>query len=168
MENRRASSFDPRGSFVSTRIVRGLVQAVEEAGVAPEELLLVAQLDPARLARDEVCVPRSMVYLLCERALDLTGDPALGLHWGERLREPTFNPVSHLIAHSADLRQAFESLRRFHRLLSDQPSFVLSESGAKVTVSGVNQPGASLRMVLYRPCRPESQGNLLRRNRERP
>jgi len=131
---------------MSMRIVRGLAQAVAEAGVAPADLLRAAQVDPAQLASEEACVPRSVVYRVCELALDLTGDPALGLHWGERLREPTFNPVSHLIAHSANLRQAFESLRRFHRLLSDQPSFSITERADKVTVQCLDQIGASLRM----------------------
>jgi AraC-like DNA-binding protein len=131
------------------RIVRGLVEALEQVGVSRPDVLRAAQLDAEQLASEEACVPRAVVYRVCELALDLTGDPAFGLHWAERLREPTFNPVSHLIAHSATLRQAFESLRRFHRLLSDQPSFGISEHGDKVTVQCFHQPGASLRVQRF-------------------
>jgi AraC-like DNA-binding protein len=74
------------------------------------------------------------VYRICEHAIELTRDPALGLHWGERLSATTFNPISHLIAHSDTLRQGFDSLFKFHRLLSEQPSFQLSEQGEQVTL----------------------------------
>ncbi len=137
---------DAQDAPMSLLVVRGLVEAVEQVGVSREDLLKAAQLDPAKLDSTEVCVPRSVVYRLCERALDLTGDPAFGLHLIERLCEAAFNPVSHLVAHAATLGQGFESLHRFHRLLNDQPSFDVSEQGDKVTVHCFNLGGASLRM----------------------
>lgn len=131
------------------RIVRGIVEAVEQVGVSRAQLLRAAQLDPAELDYEEACVPRSVVYRVVEAALDLTNDPAFALHWSERLGESTFNPVSHLIAHSATLRQGFESLRRFHRLFSDEPSFRLSEHGDRVTVQCFGQIGASVRVQRF-------------------
>src|SRR4051812_42039129 len=71
-----------RQSTVSMAVVRGLVEAVEQAGVARADFLRAAQLD---LQPPEARLPRSEVDRLCELALDLTGDPALGLHWAERL-----------------------------------------------------------------------------------
>ncbi len=146
MKGRRARQLDAREASLSLRVVRGLVEAVEQMGVSRDELLQSAQLEPAQLDYEEACVPRSVVYRLCERAVDLTGDPAFGLHWCERLCGTAFNPVSHLAAHAATLRQGFESLHRFHRLLNDQPSFRLSEGDDKVTVHCFNLSGASLRM----------------------
>jgi AraC-like DNA-binding protein len=133
-------------SSLSMRVVQGLVEAVEHVGVSRVELLHAAQLDPSHLDCQDASVPRPVVYRLCEAALDLTGDPALGLHWVERSGSSAFNPVSHLVAHSATLRQGFESLHRFHRLLNDQPSFRLSEHADKVTVQCFNLLGASVRM----------------------
>jgi len=131
------------------RIVRGLVEAVEQVGVSRVELLRSAELDPAALDCEDTSVPRSSVYRLCELALDLTGDPAFGLHWSERLCGTTFNPVSHLAAHAATLRQGLESLHRFHRLLSDQSSFRVSERADKVTVQCSRLSCASLRMQRF-------------------
>lgn len=131
------------------RIVRGIVGAVEQVGVSKAELLRAAQLDPAQFEHEEACVSRSVVYSVCEAALDLTRDPAFALHWSERLSESTFNPVSHLIAHAATLRRGFESLGRFHRLLSAEPSFRLSEHGDQVTVQCFAQDGASLRVQRF-------------------
>jgi AraC-like DNA-binding protein len=138
---------DSQESVLSVGIVRGLIEAVEQVGVPREELLRVAPLDPTLLSQELAYVPRGLVFRLCERALDLTYDPALGLHWGQRMRGVTFHPVvSNLVAHSADLREAFASLRRFHPLFSKQPSFSLSESGDKVAVQCFEQVGASSRV----------------------
>jgi AraC-like DNA-binding protein len=145
MKSRRVS-LDAQEASMSLLIVRGLVEAVEQVGVSRTELLRIAQLDPTDLDYEEACVPRSVVYRLCERAMELTGDPAFGLHWIEHLCAAAFNPVSHLVAHAANLRQGLESLHRFHRLLNDQPSFRLFEHDDKVTVECFNLGGASLGM----------------------
>jgi len=143
---RRRVRLDAREASMSLRVVRGLVEAAEQAGVSREELLRAAELDQAELDQEEASVSRSVVYRLCECALDLTGDPAFGLHWSESLCAAAFNPVSHLVTHSATLRQGFESLHRFHRLLNAEPSFRVSEDGDKVTVHCLDLSEASLGM----------------------
>jgi AraC-like DNA-binding protein len=149
MKTRRSWQFDRQESTLSMRIVRGLVEAVEQEGLPRVELLQAAQLEAADLDCEEACVPRTEVYRLCELALDLTRDPAFGLHWAERLCGSTFNPVSHLVAHSATLRQGFESLHKFHRLLSDQTSFQVTEHNDKVIVQYFGATGASCRMQRF-------------------
>src|SRR5262245_23390611 len=93
MKNRPAPSEEEEETSISLLVVRGLVEAAEQVGVSRHELLRCAELDPADLDNQEISVPRSVVYLLCERALELTGDPAFGLHWCERLCGTAFNPV---------------------------------------------------------------------------
>jgi AraC-like DNA-binding protein len=109
-------------------------------------LLRAAQIEPEQLDVADFRMPSSEIYRLCELAIDLTGDPALGLHWAEKLSGDTFNPVSHILAHSATLRQAFESLSQFRRLLTDQASYELIESGDTVTVRCVPSSSASIRV----------------------
>jgi AraC-like DNA-binding protein len=134
-----------RESVLSVRVVRGILEAVEQSGVSRSRLLDAAHLDRSLLESSDACVARADVYRLCELAIELTGDPALGLHWAERLNSSTFNPISNLIVHSENLRQGFESLFKFHRLLSDQPSFQLFENGAEATLRYVSLTGHSLR-----------------------
>src|SRR5215471_16100181 len=93
----RRARLDAQEASMSLLVVRGLVEAVE--------LLGARELEPAELEHEDASVPRSVVYRLCERALELTGDPAFGLHWIEHLCAAAFNPVSHLVAHAATLRQ---------------------------------------------------------------
>lgn len=140
----RAQNGGTREPTVSMLVVRGLVEIAAQAGAVPQQLLRAAQLDPAQLDSTDARVPRSKVYRLCELALDLTGDPALGLHWAERVGEGSFVPVSHVMAHSATLRQAFDALTQFHRLLSDREIFQLSELHDKVTVRVLLLSGESL------------------------
>lgn len=108
-----------RGSTVSSIVLRGLVDAAEQAGVDRAELLGRVSVDAAVLADPEARVPLSVQHAACELAVELSGDPALGLHWARRLTERTFAPVSHLIAHSPSLREGLEMLARYSRLLSD-------------------------------------------------
>jgi AraC-like DNA-binding protein len=147
METPRAPSVnDPVESAISVRVVRGIAEAVEQAGVSRSQFLRAAAIEPKTLASEDASIPRSEVDRLCELALDLTDDPALGLHWGERLNASTFNPISHIIAHSMTLRQSFESLFKFYRLLSDRESFQVVEQGDRATVQCLKSSSTSPRM----------------------
>ena len=113
---------DVRSSTMSMRVVQGLAAAVERAGCSRVELWRAAGIEAEQLDDAQARLPRSEVARICELAMDLIDDPALGLHWAEKWASTTFSPLSGLMAHAASLRQAFESLSRFQRLLSDEPS----------------------------------------------
>jgi AraC-like DNA-binding protein len=131
------------------RVVRALLNAVEQAGVPRAQLLCAAGFEAAHIADDEARIARREVYRLCELALELTADPALGLHWAERLTPNSFVPVSYLIAHSATLRQGFEALARFARLLSDEPGFALLDDTRRVTLRWLGADDASPRIQRF-------------------
>lgn len=137
------------GSTISIGVVRGLVEAVEQAGVARADFLRAAQLDLEGFDAPEARLPRSEVYRLCEVALDITGDPALGLHWAARLTERMFVPISHIISHCSSLRQGFELLAQFFRLLSDEVAYRIVEVDDKVAVHCLRVDGESLRLQRF-------------------
>lgn len=139
-------SVAPREFTLSGRIVQGLLELVETEGVPRSTLLRTAQISAEQLELSDFRLPCSEVFRLCELALDHTGDPALGLHWADKLSGDTFNPVSHMLAHSATLRQAFDSLNLCRRLLTDKASYEIIESDDVVTVRCVPLAGASLRV----------------------
>lgn len=134
MESRAFHPVIVRDPSVSMRVLRGLIEAVEHAGVSQAALLEGADIEAEEIETADASLPCSELYSLIERALDLTDDPALGLHWAERLSGKTFSPVSYLVAHSATLRHGLQSLLQFHRLISHQQSFSLSEVGDKMTL----------------------------------
>jgi AraC-like DNA-binding protein len=70
---------------------------------------------------------RNDLFRLCLVAIDVTHDPALGLHWGEWITTSSFNLVSHLLAHASNLRSALETLHRFGPLLADDIGIELVE-----------------------------------------
>lgn len=148
----RAAGFPPSDaafgvspdSMVSVAAVRALVEVVTRAGFPGAELLEAAQLRPEQLAKADARIRRSELYLLCARALELTNDPALGLHWAEKLTESTFIPISQLIAYAPTLRHGFESMAQFVRILSDETDYQVIESEDTVTLRAVPLIGAPL------------------------
>lgn len=110
------------------------------------QLLQWAQLCPERLAYADARVTQTEAYRICELAVDMTADPALGLHLGETLIGCALNPVADLIAHSATLREGFDALSRFHPMLSDHPSFEVCEQDDQVTVRCMPFSSASQRV----------------------
>jgi AraC-like DNA-binding protein len=109
------------------------VEVVERAGVPPSAFFDAAGIRPDQLDAD-IRVPRSELDRICELAIDVTGDPALGLHWAEKVTYRTFGPMSQLPAYSMSLRHALELLSRFGVLFCDEPLYELLENADKATI----------------------------------
>ena len=151
---RVAAAGDAGESTLAMRFVRGLLEALEQAGVSRVELLRAAGIEAAQLEAPEARLPRSEAHRVFELALDLTGDPALGLHVAEGIARAASAPISHmlegaLVAHSATLRQGFESLHQFQHLLGDDPYFELREHDEKVTVRCLRSSNQPLRLKRF-------------------
>ena len=82
---------------------------------------------------------------MCELALDLAGDPALGLRWAERVMERGFGPLAHMLAYTENLRQGFELLSQFQSLICDETPHLLVERADAFAVRKVGWPGSSPR-----------------------
>jgi AraC-like DNA-binding protein len=134
---------------VSIDVVHALFDLVEKAGVSRLQLLREAKLAGHELDAADARVTRAVIYWLCERAIELTGDPALGLHWSETISGNTFAPVSPMIAHSATLRQGLESLAKFDRLLTDATGYELIERDERVVLRCSTLVGESSRIQRF-------------------
>jgi AraC-like DNA-binding protein len=146
----RAQPFGPtRESTLSVQFLRGLATAAERAGVPRAQLLSAANVDVGLLDAPEARIRRREFYRSCEVAMQLTGDRALGLHWGERHCGTSFPPVSQLIAYAGCLRQALETLFTFERLLSDEPSLQLLEEADQVRVRCLCLRGESASVQMF-------------------
>jgi AraC-like DNA-binding protein len=138
-----------RTGFISMRVVRTLADAVAQAGVSPMRLLQAGQLEPTVLSNPDARIPTSKLYELLGHALDLTGDPAFGLHSIERMSANALNPVSGLVVHAATVRQAFASIQDFRRLLGDDATFQWHEADDKVYVQCNSPRDQPLRIRRY-------------------
>jgi AraC-like DNA-binding protein len=134
---------------LSIRFVRVLVDGVEHRGVTRSDFLHRAKWDPQRLAVVEGRVPWSELGRLSELAIDLTGDPALGLHTIKAIRTESVDLVAQLVARAPTARDAFESLLRLHKLLDDECRLQLKEAGRDATLRYECPGGLSARATRY-------------------
>ena len=130
---------------MSVRVVQSIASAVQQAGVAEERYLGAADLERKDLTNGDLRLPREEIFRLTELALDITGDPAFGLHWGERLSDPSLALMSHLLANAANLRTALGLLLEFGALLNDDMELELTERNGAVTLRCDGPIGNSLR-----------------------
>lgn len=104
---------------VSILVVRAFLEVVANAGVSPERFFAAAGLDATRLDDMDASLDLSELRALEEAALALTGDPALGIHMGERASATAYDAIGHLATHASTLRDSIEMLVRYSRVLSD-------------------------------------------------
>jgi hypothetical protein len=120
---------------VSVAVVIALAELVQRAGIANrDELLRAARISQSQLDVPDGRVSQREARSVFEAALELSGDEALGMHFGVRLAADSFAPVSYLIAHAATLRAGLHALTQFQGLITDQPAYELTEQNDHVTV----------------------------------
>jgi AraC-like DNA-binding protein len=119
---------------VSIVIVRAFVEVVERAGVGRDQLLSSANIDPKRLDASDARLEFAEFARLQTRAVDLTGDEALGLHIAEQASEAAFDLVAHLIVHAPTLRDGVELCLRFQRVFSDDSGLTFGEKKDSATL----------------------------------
>lgn len=130
---------------VSILVVRALVEAVEATGFDRAQLFELADFDPRRIDDGEGRATLSEYDALIDAALDVTGDPAFGLHMGEMLNATAHSLTGHLVAHAPTLRDAIDALLRFHRLLTDRPMLRFVEEAGVATLHYDVAPGTPRR-----------------------
>ena len=138
-----------RSPEVAVLAVRALVDAVAQAGVVGvdrERFLDRIDWTKERLQLSDERVPLSEVLRIAELAMEVTSDPALGLHWAERLTPSSFAPVSHLLGHIHCLRHGLDLLVKFQPLFADQPIYSLRETEDKAIIQINDWPCQSLQM----------------------
>ena len=93
--------------------IHSLAAAIREHGQDPAPLLQHYGLDAARLAdpRGRLSIPRYM--RLGHAAIQLTGDPALGLQMGQQSRFAHFGLIGITAALSPNVREAARAITRF-------------------------------------------------------
>ena len=138
-----------RDAKVSVNVVRALIDTAEREGLPRVQLLAAGHIDPRHLVAPEGRVRRADLYNLCDAALEISADSAMGLRWGERLPDQSLNVVSHLVTYAPTLRQAFQAISRFSKLLTEEPGFCVVERDDTVAVRCLKPRGASLRVERF-------------------
>jgi AraC-like DNA-binding protein len=118
---------------VSGQVLIALVSAFEAFGATRASLLRQLQLEEAVLQSAKTRVSLAQLDAFFERAVAALSDPALGLHWAERLQIGAFAPVSHLLASTGTLRKGLKLIEHFAPLFCDAPAYEFLEHRDELT-----------------------------------
>jgi AraC-like DNA-binding protein len=105
-----------------------ILRALEAHGVDAGALAARAGVDRTALG-PEARVPRETLNRLWELAVEATGDPAFGLEATRFTAQTTFHALGYAVLASSTLKEAFERLIRFRRLVGEVLELRLVDAG---------------------------------------
>lgn len=108
---------------------RAIRRALDQAGIDSERLFAEAGLDLAALADPNARYPLEQTTRLWRLAVEATGDPAFGLRVATQVTQTTFHALGYALIASSTLREAFERMVRYFRLVTDAAELDLAEDG---------------------------------------
>ncbi|MEY4514896.1 MAG: hypothetical protein RLZZ450_7018 [Pseudomonadota bacterium] len=112
--------------FISTVIVRALVSELENRGLRAERVLRAGGLERSALERPAHGVRFREFDRMVRQALELSGDPALGLALGMHAPESMLNVLGMLLVTSRTIREACTLLQSYGALVAGGLSWQLS------------------------------------------
>jgi len=121
--------------FAHMPIIRDILLGAEKHGASLDELCRELRLKPADLHNSEIAVSFETAYRSWEVALQLTGDPFLGLHIGEQTNPSIMGLVGHLMQSCRSLRDAFQSVCDNNSLVTDMFHYSIKVSGSKTILN---------------------------------
>lgn len=104
---------------VSILQIAPIVSAFEALGLPVARILLEARIEPTSLADSSARVPLASEERMWNYAVELSGEPTLGLKVAEQLRPGATGSFEYLLRHSETLEQLLSRAARFSRLADD-------------------------------------------------
>jgi len=122
----------------------GIVKALEMDGLDCRVLFKQLGLDYAALNDPDARFPQDSMTRLWQRAVELSGNPAIGLNMGKVVRPASFHVAGYALMSSNTLAEGFQRLVRYQRIIAESAdlSFRLLEEGYALilTVHGDHLP----------------------------
>lgn len=97
----------------------GIVQALEMGGVDCRRLFPELGLDYAALDDPDARFPQDGMTRLWQRAVQLSGNPAIGLNMAKVVRPASFHVVGYALMSSRTLKEGFARLVRYQRIIAE-------------------------------------------------
>lgn len=107
------------GRTFAAGVARLLFEVAVSRGADPSALAARSGVDPELFADQDARLPLSSYSALMRAGKELSGDAALGLHFGEAAELSDFSVVGLLGAASGSMLEGFNQLNRFSRLVVD-------------------------------------------------
>jgi AraC-like DNA-binding protein len=136
-----------------------IASALDARGCSTQALFEQANLDYSALGDPNARYPVSATTRLWRLAVAATGDPCFGIEVARHAQFVHFHGLGFSLAASSSLREAFERIIRFFRLVTDAAHMHLEEQPTRLRfVVGVSQKPAdeamdALAAVAVRVCR---------------
>ncbi len=105
---------------------RALRKQLDALGLDSDALCLQAGLDPQLMDDPNARYPLSATTRLWELAVQVSGDPAIGLRVSRFVSPTTFHALGYALVASGSLREVFERIVRYHQVVSDALELHLS------------------------------------------
>ncbi|MQA52943.1 AraC family transcriptional regulator [Pseudomonas piscis] len=122
----------------------GIVKALEMDGLDCRVLFEQLGLDYAALEDPDARFTQDSMTRLWQRAVELSGNPAIGLNMGKVVRPASFNVAGYALMSSRTLAEGFQRLVRYQRIIAESAdlSFRLLPEGYALilTVHGDHLP----------------------------
>ncbi len=132
----------PRDPTSLTSWGLAMAKALEARGCDAPRLFERAGLDFAALDDPDARYPVRTTSLLWRLAVEATGDPCFGLEVARHTSPMTFHALGFSLAASGSVREAFERVVRYYRLVSDAAIIRFEEHGMAYRVSIHTAPRA--------------------------
>ncbi|MGH7271518.1 MAG: AraC family transcriptional regulator ligand-binding domain-containing protein, partial [Polyangiaceae bacterium] len=121
-----------------------IAKALEARGCDAAAIFARAGLDFSALEDPEARRPVRTPSRLGPLAVEATGDPCFGIEVARHTSPTTFHALGYSLAASGSLREAFERVARYYRLVSDAAAITFEACGetyrVSVSTSGAAQP----------------------------
>lgn len=105
------------------------MRALTARGVPVGSTLVGTGVAPSLFEDPDNRIPHVVAMKLLERAVDLTKDPALGVHAAALIRPGDFDALEYVARASGNLRSALQAVSRYVRLMHDATTFVHGADG---------------------------------------
>lgn len=115
----------------------GIVQALEMGGVDCRRIFSELTLDYAALNDPDARFPQDGMTRLWQRAVELSGNPAIGLNMASVVRPGSFHVVGYALMSSRTLKEGFTRLVRYQRIIGEGAdlSFRLTPQGYELNLA---------------------------------
>ena len=111
--------------------VRGIVELLRSEGLDASAALAAAGIEEASLHAPGARVPTDRISTLWDVAVRLSGNPAIAVSRPDVVRTASFDVVGYAMMSCANLKDAFDRLVRYLRILSDALTLTQSEDGGR-------------------------------------
>ncbi|MCV6615278.1 MAG: AraC family transcriptional regulator [Cellvibrionaceae bacterium] len=111
-----------------------MAEMVEEYGKSAEALLKTAGLSHSQIDQPEARINDAQFRLLLNTAVQISGDPAIGLRFGRRLTLTSHGVLGYALMSCKDLLQALDLLAKYYRLLMNSSMLQLEQDEQFVTI----------------------------------